>query len=95
MPLRLPYNNQLIGLVESELGDARMNVKCVDGKTRLCRVQGKLRFRMWVKKGDFVIIRLWETEKDTRGDIIYKYSKLDIGALKKEGYLSNLTKNLE
>lgn len=88
--VRLPRDNEVIGFVDKLLGAARMQVRCVDGKTRLCRVPGRYLRKIWVKSGNFVIVKPWEIEKDTRGDIIYKYSKTQVDWLRKKGHLQKL-----
>lgn len=88
--VRLPHGDEVLGFVEKLLGAARMYVRCVDGKKRLCRVPGRFIRDIWVKEGNFVIVKPWEIEKDTRGDIIYKYSKTQVEWLRTKGYLQKL-----
>lgn len=83
---RLPRNNQLLGIIKQRVGGNKMFVDCLDGKTRNCRVPGRLRRRLWLRPGDVVLIELWELDKN-RGDIIFKYSKSQANWLKKKGYL--------
>ncbi len=89
--VRVPKKDkgELIGIVISALGGARMLVMCSDGKERNCRIPGKYRNRMWVREGNVVIVKPWEIEGDTRGDIIWRYKPIEIGWLKKKGYLTD------
>ena len=48
--VRMPRRGQVLGEVEQLLGDRRMSVKCTDGHTRLCRIPGKIRRRIWIKE---------------------------------------------
>ena len=41
--VRLPKGNEVFGIVEQRLGASRMRVKCLDGKTRICRIPGRLK----------------------------------------------------
>ena len=88
--VRLPENGEVIGIVEKLLGNARMMVRCVDGKTRLGQVPGGKRRDVYVKQGDFVIVKPWEYEEDTKCSVIYKYKKVEVAWLRKKGYLSSL-----
>ena len=59
----------------------------MDGKTRNCRVPGRLRRDLWLREGDVVIVEPREFEQDEKGDVLYKYSKSAIEKLKKDGLL--------
>ncbi|MCH7770433.1 MAG: translation initiation factor eIF-1A [Bacteroidetes bacterium] len=85
---RLPRNEELIGIIEQRLGGNKMLVNCLDGKTRNCRVPGRLRRVLWLRPGDVVIIELWELDKN-KGDIIFKYRQNQIEWLKEKGYLKS------
>jgi len=67
-----------------------MYVKCLDGKTRVCRIPGRLKRRLWVREGDVVIVEPWEFSGDEKGDVVYKYSKAQIAFLKKKGHLKQI-----
>ena len=88
--VHLPEKNQLIGIVEKLLGNKRMYVRCVDGKVRHCRVPGGRQRRVYPRPGDLVIVRPWEYEEDTKGDVIYKYTKTQVQWLRDKGYLKKL-----
>lgn len=83
----LPRDNQCFGYLEQRLGASRMRVICLDGKTRVCRIPGRLKRTLWVREGDIVVVEPWELGGDAKGDIIYKYSKLQAQFLKEKGYL--------
>ncbi len=86
----LPREGELIGIIESLLGNARMRVRCVDGKTRLGRVSGGKRRKLYIKPGDLVIVKPWEYEEDTKCDVVYKYKKSQVEWLRRNGYLAKL-----
>ncbi len=83
---RLPRDKEVIGIIEQRLGGNKMKVNCLDGKTRNCRVPGRLKRRLWLRPEDVIIIEPWELD-NTRGDIIFKYKKNQIAWLRKNNYL--------
>ena len=87
---KLPRGKQSIGIVEQRLGGSRMRVKCLDLKTRICRIPGRLKRHLWVREGDVVIIEPWEFGGDEKGDVIYKYRKSQVQFLKTKGYLKQI-----
>lgn len=82
----LPKENQVIGIIEQRLGGNRMMVNCVDGKSRNCRVPGRLKRRLWLRPEDVVIVKPWELD-DERGDVLLKYKPNQVKWLRKRGYL--------
>ena len=72
------------------MGGSRTKVRCLDGKTRICRIPGRLKRRLWVREGDVVIVEPWEYSGDEKGDIIYKYTKTQTRFLKNKGYLKQI-----
>jgi len=82
----LPKGKEIIGIVEQRLGGNKMYVNCLDGKTRNCRVPGRLRRRLWLRPGNIVIIEPWELDNN-RGDIIFKYRPNQVSWLKENNYL--------
>lgn len=88
--VRLPREGQVLGIVDQRLGASRMRVKCLDGKTRICRIPGRLKRRLWVREGDLLLIQKWEFEADTKGDVLFKYRPSQVDWLKRKGYLKEL-----
>ncbi|MBD3311943.1 translation initiation factor eIF-1A [archaeon] len=86
----LPKKDELMGVVEKLLGNARMYVRCTDGKKRLGRVPGGKRRALYIREGNLVIVKPWEYEEDTKCDIVYKYRKVQVKWLRKNGYLEKL-----
>ncbi len=84
--VKIPQGREVIGIITQRVGAGRMLISCMDGKTRNCRVPGRLRREMWLREGDVVIVEPWEFD-DNKGDVIFKYSKAAIEKLKKEGLL--------
>jgi translation initiation factor 1A len=77
-------DGQIYGQIEKMLGGCRFTVSCMDGKSRMCKVSGKMRKRVWMVVGDVVIVSLRDFQ-DGMGDIIHKYSAENVRKLKREG----------
>lgn len=88
--VRLPKRGELLGEVEQLLGDRRMTVRCTDKNTRLCRIPGKIRRRIWIKEGNIVLVEPWEVQADERGDILWRYTIQQADWLEKKGFLKGL-----
>lgn len=84
--VKLPKGEQVIGILSQRAGGNKMIIDCLDGKTRNCRVPGRLKRRLWLRPGDVVIVEPWELDKD-RADIIFKYRPNQVAWLKKNGYI--------
>ncbi len=85
---KMPRGEEVIGTIDQRLGGNKMLVTCLDGKTRNCRVPGRLKRALWLRPGDVVLIEPWELDKN-KGDVIFKYPGNQIAWLRKNGYLSN------
>jgi len=88
--VKLPRENEVIGIIDQRVGANRMIVKCLDGKERNCRIPGARRRGLWIRPGDIVIVVPWEFNGDTRGDLIYKYTPAQVGVLKRKGFLKDV-----
>jgi len=84
--VRLPKKNEVIGIIDQRLGGKRVSVHCFDGKTRICRVPGRLKRKLWLRIEDIVIVEPWELD-DSKGDVLFKYGSAQVEWLKKKGYL--------
>ena len=88
--VRFPRAPEVLGVIEQLHGFAKMKVKCADGKTRVCRVPGKLTRSLWVRERDVVLVKPWEISHETKGDVIYKYRRNQVDVLKEKGLLKEL-----
>lgn len=84
--VRLPRGKEVLGIVEVRHGGNKMQVSCLDGKSRNCRVPGRLKRALWLRPGDVVIVEPWELEFD-KGDILFQYRPIQVSWLKANGYL--------
>ncbi|MBR9677041.1 translation initiation factor eIF-1A [Candidatus Woesearchaeota archaeon] len=87
---RIPKEPESFGVIDQRLGGNRMRVRCLDGKTRICRIPGRLKRRLWVREGDIVIVEPWEYGGDAKGDIVFKYRPIQVDYLRKKGLLKQL-----
>lgn len=88
--VRIPKAPESLGVIAQRLGASRLRVKCLDGKTRVCRIPGRLKKSLWVREGNIVIIEPWEYGGDEKGDVVYKYRPNQVDVLKKKGYLKKI-----
>lgn len=88
--IKLPKGDQVIGILDQRLGGSRMRVRCSDGKTRICRVPGRLKRKLWVREGDILLVEPWLLGGEESGDVIYKYRPNQVDWLREKGYLKNL-----
>ncbi|MBI2558921.1 translation initiation factor eIF-1A [Candidatus Woesearchaeota archaeon] len=88
--IHLPRGKETFGIIEQRLGGSRMRVRCLDGKTRICRIPGRLTRKLWVRESDIVIVEPWEYGGDEKGDVIYKYTPTQVFFLRKKGYLKEI-----
>lgn len=87
--VRTPRKGEILGVVVQLMGGARMIVQCQDGKERMCRVPGKIKKQIWVQENDYVIVAPWSIEPDAKGDIAYRYTKLQVEQLRRMGIIKN------
>ena len=85
--LKLPEQGEFVGTVTKIAGATKFFVDCSDGKQRLCSIPGRFRRRFWVKENDVVIVRPWVVQSDIRGDIVWRYSAMDISKLRERQLL--------
>lgn len=76
----------MFGIVEHMLGANRVEVRSIDGKTRMGRIPGKMKKRVWLRAGDVVVLVLWAFQDD-KADIVWRYQGTQVEWLKKNGYL--------
>jgi translation initiation factor 1A len=65
---------ELFGIADQLVGGSRLNVMCEDGISRLARIPGKMKRRMWIREGDLVIVKPWEFQQD-KADVVWRYTK--------------------
>ena len=84
----LPVANDVLGIAIKLLGFDRVLVKSQDGHQRLCRIRGKIKRRVWIREGDVVLVSPWDFQSESRGDVIWRYTRGQVDWLRKKGYLT-------
>ncbi len=89
--LRTPNRTrgEIYAMAEQLLGASRIKVMCSDGKSRMGRIPGKIKKRMWIREGDLLIIRPWDFQDD-KADIIYRYTRTQASSLKRKRLLPSI-----
>lgn len=87
--VRLPRGKEVLGILDRRLGASRMLVRCLDGKSRNCRVPGRLKRKLWLREGDIVLVEPWAFD-DKKADILFKYTPAAVSWLKRKGYLKEI-----
>jgi len=86
--VRLPNKKEgeLFGIADQLLGASRIRIMCADGKSRMGRIPGKIKKRMWIREGDLLILKPWEFQDD-KADILYRYTKTQSSYLSRKKML--------
>ncbi len=81
---RAPGEGEVVGCVVQLLGFDRLKVRCADGKTRICRIPGRMKKKVWMREGDMVIVAPWDFQSDQKADITWRYDKGEAKAVKQK-----------
>lgn len=86
--VRVPNKKEgeVLGTVVSMLGANRVVVRCVDGVTRMCRIPGKMKKRIWIRENDVVIVVPWDFQNE-KADVIWRYTGPQVNWLERKGFL--------
>jgi len=86
--VRMPNrkNGEIFGITDQLLGASHIKVMCADGKSRLGRIPGKMKKRMWIREGDLVIIKPWDFQ-DEKADVVWRYTKTQASYLSRRKML--------
>ena len=85
--LVLPQQGEILGRVVKISGGNQVIVACVDGQTRLCRIRGKMKRRMWIRERDVVLVSPWDFD-NKHADIMWRYIKDHADWLENNGYMN-------
>jgi len=91
--VRLPNikEGEIFGIADQLLGASKIKVMCEDGMSRVGRIPGKIKKRMWIREGDLLIIAIWDFQP-TKCDVKFRYTKTQAINLSKKG---KVPKNLD
>lgn len=84
--LRMPNDDQMFAVVTDMLGGGRVRLRCADGKERMGRIPGRMRYRTWIREDDVVIIEPWDWQDD-KADIEWRYESDAAEQLRAEGHI--------
>ena len=71
--VKLPYKDEQFAVVIEMSGGSRLKAMCEDGKTRMVRIGGRFKKRMWVRPNDLILIKPWPIQAETKADLVYRY----------------------
>ncbi len=83
-PMPKKPKREMFGIADQLMGASKIKVMCEDGKSRMGRIPGKLKKRMWIREGDLLIIRPWEFQ-DEKADVVYRYTRTQSSYLSRKG----------
>ena len=86
--VKLPQkrNREIFGIAELMMGANHIRVRCYDGVTRMGRIKGKIKKKVWIREGDILIVIPWNFQ-DEKCDIIYRYTCPQVEWLRRNKYL--------
>jgi translation initiation factor 1A len=71
--VKLPRGEEQFAVVIEMSGGSRLKAMCADGHTRMVRIGGKLKRRMWVRVNDLILIKPWTVQTESKADLVYRY----------------------
>jgi len=74
LPLPRRNRGEVFGVASQLLGAARIRVMCEDEVSRMGRITGKMKKKMWIREGDLLIVRPWGFQEG-KADILFRYSR--------------------
>ena len=74
LPLPRRNRGEVFGIASQLLGAARIRVMCEDNTSRMGRITGKMKKKMWIREGDLLVIRPWGFQEG-KADILFRYSR--------------------
>jgi translation initiation factor 1A len=74
LPLPRRNRGEIFGVASQLLGAARIRVMCEDSVSRMGRITGKMKKKMWIREGDLLILRPWGFQEG-KADILFRYSR--------------------
>jgi len=86
---------EMFGRVVEIYGNDRMGVFCEDGKHRMGRIRGKIKKRVWIRRGDLVVVNPWDWETVTNDEpgkceITWRYTNAEIGWLDRKNKIPEI-----
>ncbi len=86
LPLPRRNRGEIFGVANQLLGAARIRVMCEDSVSRMGRITGKMKKKMWIRAGDLLILRPWGFQEG-KADILFRYSRTQATYLSRKNLL--------
>ncbi|MGA9840232.1 MAG: translation initiation factor eIF-1A [Thermoplasmata archaeon] len=86
LPLPRRNRGEVFGIASQLLGAARIRVMCEDTVSRMGRITGKMKKKMWIREGDLLILRPWGFQEG-KADILFRYSRTQAQYLARKNIL--------
>ncbi len=86
LPLPRRDRGEIFGVANQSLGAARIRVMCEDEVSRMGRITGKMKKKMWIREGDLLIVRPWGFQEG-KADILFRYSRTQATYLSRRNLL--------
>ncbi len=86
LPLPRRPRGEVFGIASQLLGAARIRVMCEDNLSRMGRITGKMKKKMWIRAGDLLIVRPWGFQEG-KADILFRYSRTQAQYLSRRNLL--------
>jgi translation initiation factor 1A len=71
--IRFPKKEEQFAVVVEMSGGSRLRALCADGNTRMIRIGGRLKKKVWVRENDLIIIKPWVVQSNQKADLVYRY----------------------
>ena len=84
--LRMPSDDEVFAVVTEHLGGNHVRLRCVDGKERLGRIPGRMKYRTWINEGDVVLAEPWSWQ-DEKANVEWRYTDDQADQLRREGHI--------
>ena len=89
VPLPNRKVNEMFAIADQILGGRRVRAVCEDGDSRLARIPGKMRRRLWVREGDLIVVQPWDFQ-DEKANVVMRYTKTQSLYLSRKGVLPDI-----
>ena len=71
--VKLPVKDEQFAVVIEMSGGSRLKAMCEDGNTRMVRIGGRFKKRMWVRENDLILIKPWPIQGNEKADLVHRY----------------------
>ena len=71
--IRLPRDGEMFAVVTEMSGGSRMIALCADNKTRMIRIGGRFKKKVWCRERDLILVKPWVVQSDQKADLVYRY----------------------